>query len=475
MSLRSIICVVAAALSLCVAVAAEPVPATLREACTLMLRHNATLRIAEGEVAMAHSDKALLSAAWYPTVSVEGGGVWMSNPVEYRASLRTVTDPLVQRVGEVLPNDVIIRPLLNRLGAHSLAFPLVPQGVASIDASVVWPVFTGGRRIFAGRLGGELQRAAESTRDAAKAELQLRLVESYYAVVLAEGLCDVRRRGVEALERHLWSVSRMLEQGLVNVTERLVVEVALEDARASLLAAEGSVVAAQSALNEIVGVDSATIRPTTPMFVADSLPSARFFRLRAESNPVVQTLGHGIETSALRLRMSRSGYAPTVVLWGRQNLYSYGLDSHLLPRSMVGVGVSWTLFDGLAREHTIRRSRLALTNARLAHSQAIVHTCSAIDRLLADLAAAAARVRSSRRALGLSQRVLDNRRREWAEGVASVDEVVDAEVAVSAAREGLLTAFYAYDVALAGLLSLCGVAEMFYDLAAQATDTSKNL
>jgi outer membrane protein TolC len=262
----------------------------------------------------------------------------------------------------------------------------------------------------------------------------------------------------------------MASEGVLGATELLVVEVAAEDARSELLAAENNVAASQTALRGVLGVDTTDIVPVTPMFVADSLPSSSFFRSSAESNYLVRGLSHQITAAELRRRMSRGGYAPTVALLGKQTIYSHGINRHLMPRSVVGVGVTWTLFDGLQREHEIGAARLAVVNSRLAHSSALSQTSVAIERLLAELHNAAARVRSGRRTVALNRRVLDNRRREWNEGVASIDRVVDAEVALASARVALLAAYYAYDVALMGLLAVCGCPDMFYELAARAVD-----
>ncbi|MBP3425317.1 MAG: TolC family protein [Rikenellaceae bacterium] len=444
---------------------------TLGEARMLMRDNNPTLQLARGEQQVARNERQALLSSWFPTLSVSGGYAWMSNPVEVRQSLSRVTEPLQNVVADILPNDVIIGQLLGQIGGRSLSFPLVPQSVMTVDATLMWPVFTGGRRLFVGRLGRELESGAEVARNAVDAELQLRLVESYYAVTLAGHVCEVRRRSVAALERHLRSARRMLSEGVIGATELLMVEVAAENAHTELLAAENNLQTTQAALRGVLCVDTTDIAPITPMFVVDSLPTSEFFRGRAESNFVVQGLMHGVAAADLRLRMSRGGYAPTVALVGKQTLYSRGLNRHLVPRTIIGVGVSWTLFDGLRRERDISSARMATINSRLAHSGALERTKVSIDRLLSELHNAEARIRSGRRAVALNRRVLKNRQREWEQGVVTIDLVADAEVALVAAQVGVLTAFYAYDVALMGLLAMCGCPELFYDFAARAVDT----
>ena len=51
--------------------------------------------------------------------------------------------------------------------------------------------------------------------------------------------------------------------------------------------------------------------------------------------------------------------------------------------------------------------------------------------------------------------------KSFREGMATSSDVVDAEVILSNVKTAFLLAYYQYDVALANLLSLCGIPESF--------------
>lgn len=53
-----------------------------------------------------------------------------------------------------------------------------------------------------------------------------------------------------------------------------------------------------------------------------------------------------------QLKIGRSGYLPNIALIGKQTLYADGVDKYLMPRTMIGVGFTWNIFDGLDREKT---------------------------------------------------------------------------------------------------------------------------
>ena len=59
-----------------------------------------------------------------------------------------------------------------------------------------------------------------------------------------------------------------------------------------------------------------------------------------------------------QLKISKSAYIPTIALFGKQTLYAENLPKNLMPRTLVGVGFTWNIFDGLNREANIRQTRL---------------------------------------------------------------------------------------------------------------------
>lgn len=84
----------------------------------------------------------------------------MANRIEVEQPLSQFTDPAKDFIHSILPDDQIISGLLDHVGTYTLRFPLAPQDVATIDANVTWPVFAGGKRIYAGRIGRTMVEVA---------------------------------------------------------------------------------------------------------------------------------------------------------------------------------------------------------------------------------------------------------------------------------------------------------------------------
>ena len=250
---------------------------------------------------------------------------------------------------------------------------------------------------------------------------------------------------------------------MINKADRLFVEVSMDEARRALETARKDLDVAQSALKALIRIDSAVdVRPVSPLFINDTLPSPERFKALARDNSyALNQLGLQSDAAENELRMSRTGYAPEIALFGKHTLYSHGIRKNLLPRTVVGAGFTWTLFDGLAREKKIAQAKIARQTLGLSSSQAEDDIDVGVDKLCAQISNALSSVAALGTTIDLSRELVRMRRKAFAEGMATSTEVVDAEVMLSKARIAVLLAYYEYDVALANLLSLCGAPERF--------------
>ena len=349
------------------------------------------------------------------------------------------------------------------VGTYTLRFPLAPQDVATIDANVTWPVFAGGKRIYAGRIGRTMVEVAEVNRAQVGAQMQTLLVESYFGLRLGMSVVEVREQTLRALERHYRDALKLEASGMINKADRLFVEVSMDEARRALETARKDLDVAQSALKALIRIDSAVdVRPVSPLFINDTLPSPERFKALARDNSyALNQLGLQSDATENELRMSRTGYAPEIALFGKHTLYSHGIRKNLLPRTVVGAGFTWTLFDGLAREKKIAQAKIARQTLGLSSSQAEDDIDVGVDKLCAQISNALSSVAVLGTTIDLSRELVRMRRKAFAEGMATSTEVVDAEVMLSKVRIAVLLAYYEYDVALANLLSLCGAPERF--------------
>ncbi len=442
----------------------ETMDLSLEQSLTLLQSENKSLRIAGKEVELAKNEQQKLNAFWYPTISAAGAYVHMSNPVEVRQSLNQFTDPAKEYVHSILPNDQFISSLLDKIGQNTLTLPLISQNVTTIDANLTWPLFTGGKRIYAGKIGKTLVSVAEVNREQVSANQQALLIESYFGLRLGQRVVEVKTETYNSLKTHYDQSLKLEQQGMINRAERLVAQVSMEEAKRELESARKDLEVASQALKSLINVgEEQEIRTTTSLFINESIPSAGYFKeMIPFNNYLVNQLKLQESIAHNQLKIGRTGYLPNIALIGKQTLYADGLDKYLMPRTMIGVGFTWNIFDGLDREKKIRQARLTSQSLAIGKEKAVTDLQVGVDKFYSQMQNAMDNVKALNTTLEMSNELVRIREKSFKEGMATSSDVVDAEVVLSKVKTAFLLAYYQYDVALANLLSICGIPEAFH-------------
>ena len=442
----------------------ETMDLSLEQSLTLLQSENKSLRIAGKEVELAKNEQQKLNAFWYPTISAAGAYVHMSNPVEVRKSLNQFTDPAKEYVHSILPNDQFISSLLDKIGQNTLTLPLISQNVTTIDANLTWPLFTGGKRIYAGKIGKTLVSVAEVNREQVSANQQALLIESYFGLRLGQRVVEVKTETYNSLKTHYDQALKLEQQGMINRAERLVAQVSMEEAKRELESARKDLEVASQALKSLINVgEEQEIRTTTSLFINESIPSAGYFKeMIPFNNYLVNQLKLQESIAHNQLKIGRTGYLPNIALIGKQTLYADGLDKYLMPRTMIGVGFTWNIFDGLDREKKIRQARLTSQSLAIGKEKAVTDLQVGVDKFYSQMQNAMDNVKALNTTLEMSNELVRIREKSFKEGMATSSDVVDAEVVLSKVKTAFLLAYYQYDVALANLLSICGIPEAFH-------------
>jgi outer membrane protein TolC len=264
---------------------------------------------------------------------------------------------------------------------------LLERNLTTIDANVMWPLFTGGKRIFASRIGNRMVDLAKAGREEAGATLQSELVETYYALRLAQRVVDVREQTFLGLQKHYRNAMKLEENGMINKAERLFAQVTMDEARRELESARKDLNVAQNALKVLLNVEDAiSINPSSPLFMNHDLPDELYFKnLVSTGSYIVSKLRIQEAMADNQLKISKSAYIPTIALFGKQTLYAENLPKNLMPRTLVGVGFTWNIFDGLNREANIRQTRLTKQTLQLGREKAQNELGVLVDKLYSEI------------------------------------------------------------------------------------------
>ena len=123
------------------------------DALQMLQKSNQSLKIADKGIETARAERDKLNALWYPSLQGAGTYVHMSEKIEVKQPLSQFTDPAKDFVHTILPDDQFISGILDQIGSYTLAFPLAPRNLTSVGLTAEWIVFSGGKRVRAGKIG----------------------------------------------------------------------------------------------------------------------------------------------------------------------------------------------------------------------------------------------------------------------------------------------------------------------------------
>ena len=440
------------------------------EAESMMLQSSDALKVSDAELQIARHERSKAKSWWWPHLQADGAYAHLSEPIEVRQPLSQYTDPIKEHVLQIDPSEQLITGLLDKAGSYTLTFPLIPQNVASVGLTAEWVAFSGGKRLYADKLAQQLVDVAEVNVGQTKSLKQVELVERYYGLALAQQTTEVCRERYEGLHRHYEQALRMEQVGIIDRAARLLAQVGMEEALSEWQQAQYSERNATMALSQLLGIssDEPSLSLSSPLFIVPQLPPESVFAGQSIlANHTLALLGVQERMAHNELRMAQTDYMPEIALFGKQTLYAHGLPSNLLPRTIVGVGFTWNLFDGLKRERQISQARLAQQSLVWSREQAENDVSLTVSRLYATLQQLAGEARVLDTTIALHAEVLRVRQSAFSEGMATSTDVVDATHALATAKLARLTAYYAYDVALAGMLAACGMMDDFNEYASE--------
>lgn len=436
----------------------------------MMLQSSDALKVSDAELQIARHERSKAKSWWWPHLQADGAYAHLSEPIEVRQPLSHYTDPIKEHVLQLDPSEQLITGLLDKAGSYTLTFPLIPQNVASVGLTAEWVAFSGGKRLYADKLAQQLVDVAEVNVGQTKSLKQVELVERYYGLALAQQTTEVCRERYEGLRRHYEQALRMEQVGMIDRAARLLAQVGMEEALSEWHQAQYSERNAAMALSQLLGIssDEPSLSLSSSLFIVPQLPpKSVFVEQSTVANHALALLGVQERMAHNELRMAQTDYLPEIALFGKQTLYAHGLPSNLLPRTIVGVGFTWNLFDGLKRERQISQARLAQQSLVWSREQAENDVSLTVSRLYATLQQLAGEARVLDTTIALHAEVLRVRQSAFAEGMATSTDVVDATHALATAKLARLAAYYAYDVALAGMLAACGMMDDFHNYASE--------
>jgi len=291
------------------------------------------------------------------------------------------------------------------------------------------PLYTGGQ-ISAGIDAAQRNLVGASAEEqSARSLLKLDVAEAYVDVLRARRALQAASASVESLAAHAADVQHMVERELVPKSDLLAARVALANAEQDRVRTANSVEIAQAAYNRRLGEPLERSPQLDEQIPADVLLKAASVHAligRAlTSRNEIPAQAARVDALASQARAESGKVLPQLALIGAYTHF----DNQILDRqdfSAIGVGFTWSLFDG----GQARNRAAALRSASRAAENRLEDLRSQIElqvrQAWLDVQAAQARVKATGEAVAQAEENLRSSRELYGAGLATNTQVLNA-------------------------------------------------
>jgi outer membrane protein len=333
---------------------------------------------------------------------------------------------------------------------------LTSRDIYNFSTSINQPLFTGGFNLAnyrAAKLGVDLSKENVET---VKRDLVLQVRVGYFNILKAEKFLDVAKQTVKQFEAQLEVTKAFFEVGIVPKNDVLQAEVRLANARQAFVRAENDLAAAKSSFNILLRreintplevVDILAYKPF-PMGFEASLEEA--LRQRSE----VKTAQLIIDQAKENVKISKSGYFPTVSLSGNYNRLSEepGLNGDMKnERWTVQALATFTLWNWGNTAFKVGENKVKVTQAEDSKNQLIESITLEVKNDYLNLLVAEKNLKVAETAIEQAEENLRMNEERYKYQVATQTDVLDAVVLLAQARVNFYGALSDFNVAKAQL------------------------
>lgn len=253
----------------------------------------------------------------------------------------------------------------------------------SVGASV--PVFTGFRipnQVKANKFSLE---AATANLEKARRDVGIQVSTYYLNALYYKGLARVQREQLALDEANYRKAVALFEAGKRPESEVAAAEAQVAVSQHNLTEAEGNEVLARLDLMQMLNlegnVEHFSIQDIDSSRLGEELkPADQIFNAALERHPAILSAKYNLESSKYQLKVSKSGYMPSLhfnASYSNSYYHLYNSQNMSLHRQLdlngseyLGLSLSIPIFDRFSTRNSVRQARLNIESQQLALSDA---------------------------------------------------------------------------------------------------------
>ena len=393
-----------------------PRPLSLAEAIRLALKNNPDLATAQQHVNAARAGIQQTEAALWPQVRLSGSYAASDNPVQ--AFMMTLNQRAFSFTGNFNHPD--------------------PTDNLNSKVLAQWSLYDGGQSLASRQAAKLNTEATRQTFAAARNDLVFEVTRAFHTIGKAREFVSAAAAAVGSMEANVTVASNRFAAGNVLKTDLLDSQVRLAESQENLIRARNAVALSEVVFRTVIGVgekDNVTAAETVGCVTSrgEETPAASG---DAAYNPRPElTAAHQTVTAAERqVRAVQAGYIPRLNAFASYDLDS-GNGTRYTDSWLAGVSVDVNIFDGFLTRGKVAEARANLESARQQERKVALGVTLETRQAQLNLEETQARLDTTGKSVEQAEESVQITKDRYANGLALLTQLLDAENALTAARQ----------------------------------------
>jgi outer membrane protein len=322
------------------------------------------------------------------------------------------------------------------------------------------PLYTGG--LIEGNIekAQAYIKAAQNGDAAARQRVIFNVLQAYQGVHAARAFVGVAKKAETATAAMVKMIDNLVNEGVVVKSDLLSAQVRLQNVRIQLLQANNAEVAALDQLHILLGIPLSQPLDVGAPVVPSAIPgsAADLRALALTDNPGLKAMRDQLDASEAGVKIAKAGLYPQIGLMVRQDWndsnVGFGASSYT-----VGASLSWTAFDGKVTRGAVDQAMASHDEQQARLLQAENGVVLQVDEARRKADEAQFRLAALRLAVTSANAAADLVKKRYANGVATIVELLGAEAQQDKTRADVVAAEYELAMERAGLKLAIGKLE----------------
>jgi len=391
---------------------AEEISLTLDEAVSIALRDNRDLMLKAGDLKKAKAAISEAHASLFPGLTVSGG--WSDTRGLYSKDVSAYAG----------------------------------------QAQVKQTLYAGGRIINAVKAGEYAYTASEAALDKTKQDTILKVKQSFYALLLGSELVGVNRAILDNTKEHAAAARARFRAGQASESDMLRIESSLSGVTQAHTAAQSQAEAAAAMLRNLLYLDrEIKITPAAKFsYEPQQLAYDKAFLKAMESRPEIRQVEAQRNAALKNMEVAKAGNRPTVYAsWDyyARSTVSSGTTKNPNDYNVIGITVSWPVFDGWLTKAKVEKAVIDLKEAEIMREKTGKDIALDVKTAYLDLKDSIEKMKSAADETAVYKDAAEVAQKQFDSGIASSLDLHDALLSYSIALFNQSQAIYDYKISQA--------------------------